>query len=97
VSSLNDVQKATENLAKLISPSTPDSRADSTFNDSIVNSASKTIDFTAVDDNTDEFDSLLCEMDDEQFQMVISQPVEQDDDDMGAGEGCGLLYYILLV
>jgi len=95
-SSLDDVQKATENLAKLISASTPDlapdSRAEITpGNDSSASLANKAIDLTEdvlVDDNIDEFDSLLCEMDDEQFQMATSQPVEQDDDDMGAGKGC---------
>ena len=79
-------------MARLISASTP-------TNDLSTYSASKAIDLAEdgpVDDNIDEFDSLLCEMDDEQFQMATSQPVEQDDD-VGAGEGCGLLYHVLSV
>ena len=89
-SSLNDVHKSTAHLARLISASTPDKLAESTpTNDLSTYSASKAIELAEdgpVDDNIDEFDSLLCEMDDEQFQMATSQPAEQDDD-VGAGEG----------
>ncbi|XP_065905790.1 bifunctional 3'-5' exonuclease/ATP-dependent helicase WRN-like isoform X2 [Dysidea avara] len=83
-SSLNDVHKSTAHLARLISASTPDKLAESTpTNDLSTYSASKAIELAEdgpVDDNIDEFDSLLCEMDDEQFQMATSQPAEQDDD-----------------
>lgn len=100
-SSLNDVQNSTAQLAGLISASSPENKVEATLlSEHSATPASKAIDLTEdgpVDDNTDEFDSLLCGMDDEQFELATSQPVEQYDDDVGEGERCGVVYHVLSV